>query len=117
MLVLGLLFAGVVKRILLDGPYVILLVCLQQPCSRRVERVVWIGVIEKAANGKKYLGDGEHWGPLFLENVQADDAVLGNVRVEDLRLKGHFGWLKRVIRGEAYIQIENTRLIGRILRP
>lgn len=112
----NLLFAGVVKRIPLDGPYVVLLISFQQPCSRRIERIIRVRIIKKAAYGKKYLGNSKHWRPLFLEDIQTDDAILGYVRVEDLRLERYFGGLKRIVRREAYIQVENTRFIRRILR-
>lgn len=110
-----LLFTGVIKCILLDRPYVILLVSLQQPCSRGVERIIRVRVIKKTTNRKEYLGNSEHRGPLLLQNVQADNPVLRDVRMKYLRLKGHFRWLERVIRWEAYVQVENTRFIGRVL--
>jgi len=41
----------------------------------RDERIVWVRVSEKRADGKENLGYGQGRAPLLLEDVEADAAV------------------------------------------
>ena len=36
------------------------------------ERIIWVGVCQQGGDGEEDLGDGECWGPLILEDVQAN---------------------------------------------
>ncbi len=46
---------------------------------------------------QQYLGDGECWAPLLLENVETDTTRGIDVGVVDLGLECHFRWLEWVV--------------------
>lgn len=51
---------------------------------------------------------------MIFEDVQADHSVGVYVRVVDLCLEGHLGWLEGVVSREVDIQFENSSLVGRV---
>lgn len=51
---------------LLCGCFVFGPVRLVDVCYFRHERVVWVCVCQKRADGEQHLGDGQRWRPLFL---------------------------------------------------
>lgn len=74
------------------------------------QRVVRIGVAEEGTDGKEDFTDGEGWGPLGSQDVQADGTVGVDVGVVDLCCEGNLGWLERVVCGEVYGEEEHATL-------
>ena len=75
------------------------------------QRIVWVWITEERADRQQDLADGESWGPLGPQDVQADGAVGVNVGVINSSSEGHFGRLERVVRWEVDGQEKHSSLI------
>lgn len=76
--------------------------------------IFWIGIVQKGADGKKDLADCKSWGPLILEDIQADSTSWADVRVIHTGLENDVWWLEWIIWWESDVDEEDTGLIWRI---
>lgn len=102
---------------LLGGCFVLGTVCLVNVCYFRHERVVWVCVGQKRADGKEDLGDGQSRGPLFLQYVETDVTVGVDVWVVDFGFKLDLRRLERVVCWEVDGEEEHASGVGRIWGP
>lgn len=70
--------------------------------------IIGVWVSQKRTDGEKHLGDGKCWGPLVLQDVQADGTVGVDVWVVNSSGEVHLGWLEWVVSWEVNIQEENS---------
>jgi hypothetical protein len=92
-------------------------VCFQQLRNIWDQRIVWVGVGQKRADGEQDLADGQCRTPLVLQNVKTDSSVGIDVAVVDPRRKVHLRWLERVVRWEVNVQEEDSSCIWRVIGP
>ena len=78
------------------------------------QRIIWIGVSQQGADGKKNLGDGECWWPLLLQDVQTDWTIGVDVWMVDPGCEVDLCGLEWVIGREMDIQEIDTSRIWRI---
>jgi len=72
------------------------------------QRIIWVGVSQQGADGEENLGDGKGWGPLLLEDIEADRSVGVDVGVIDSCGEVDLWWLEWVVSWEMDVQEENT---------
>ena len=63
---------GILSRPLSGSGLVLWLVGLVDLGDLWHERIIWVWVREQGTNGKEYLGDGQCWRPLLLQDVEAN---------------------------------------------
>ena len=61
------------------------------------------------------FGDGQGWGPLVPQDIEADATVAIDVGVVDASGEVDLGRLERVVCGEVDRQEEHTALVRRVL--
>lgn len=104
-------FGPFLGRGLVFGP-----VCFVDVCYFRNQRIVGIGVGQKRADRQQHLGDGEGWGPLFLQDVQADVTIGVDVWMVDFGFELDLRRLERVVGWEMDGKEEDTSCVWGIWR-
>ena len=98
------------------GSLVLGSVSLVDVSDLRHKGVVRVGISQQRADGEQHLRDGESWGPLILQDVQANAAVRVDVGMVDPGGEVALGRLEGVVGREVDVQEEHTSSIGRIIR-
>ena len=88
---------------------------LEQLRNVRHEGVIRVGISKEGADAQKYLADGECWGPLVLQNIQANPSIRVDVAVVDACGKVHLGRLEGIIGREVNIKEEDSASIRRVI--
>ena len=79
------------------------------------KRIIWVGVCQKGRDGEENLGDGQCWGPLILENIQANWTVGVDIWVVNSCGEVDLSWLERVVSWEMNVQEEDSSRVRRII--
>tara|TARA_B110001450_G_scaffold234800_1_gene239026 strand:+ start:545 stop:922 length:378 start_codon:yes stop_codon:yes gene_type:complete len=79
------------------------------------QRIIWVGIGQEGRNGEEHLGDGEGWGPLFLQDIEADGAVGVDIWVVDSRGEVDLSWLERIVGWEVDVQEVDSSGIWRVI--
>jgi hypothetical protein len=72
------------------------------------QRIIWVGIGQQGTDGEENLGDGECWGPLFLQDIKADGSIGVDIWVVDSCGEVDLGWLEWVVSWEVDVQEVNT---------
>ena len=70
--------------------------------------IIWVGIGQQGGDGEQHLGDGECWGPLILEDVQADGSIGVDIWMVDSSGEVDLGWLEWVIGWEMNVQEKDS---------
>jgi len=92
----------------LDGG---ILVLLPSCCDVVGERVVWIWCAEESLDGEEDGANLQGWGPVALQDVQANAAELVDVGVVDLGEEADFGRRHGVVVGKEQLELECAALV------
>jgi len=79
-------------------------VALEEICNVGDQRIFWVAVVQKTANGQQDLLDRQRRTPLTIENVQTYRTVLVNIAVIQFSYKVHSGRLEWIVGMELDIQ-------------
>ena len=83
-----------------------------------VLRVVWFRDAQKSLQGQQCGPDCESWGPLVLQNIEANGSSLGgNVGVPNFSVEFHLGGLVGVLWGQLNIDLVEASFIRGIIWP
>jgi hypothetical protein len=88
---------------------------LEQLRNIRYQRIVWVGIRQKGADGKQDLANRQCRTPLVLEDVEANTTVRVDVAVIDSSGEVDLGWLEWIVSGKVNIQKENAPCIWRVV--
>jgi len=78
--------------------------------------IVWIWSAEKGLNREKNGSDLKSWGPVALENIQADTAELVNIWMVYLGKESDLWWCHRIVVWQKQFEIEYASFIWRLCR-
>jgi len=78
--------------------------------------VIRVGVRQQGADREEDLGDGQSWGPLLLEDIEADGSVGVDVWMIDPGGEIDLWRLEWVVSWEVNVQEEDSSSIGCVIR-
>jgi len=87
---------------------VLLSVGFEEFGNLRHQWVIWIRLVEQAANRKEYLADGQGGTPIVLQNVQANATLSVHIAMIDFGDKTDLWWFERIIGWELEFKIEDA---------
>jgi len=79
------------------------------------QRIIWVWIGQQRTDGQEDLWDGQGWGPLFLEDIQADRTIGVDVWMIDPGCEVDLRWLERVVSWEMDVQEEHTTSVWRVI--
>lgn len=106
---------SVLSSPLSSGGLILCLVSLVDMGNLWHQRIIWVGIGQEGRNGEEHLGDGEGWGPLFLQDIEADGAVGVDIWVVDSRGEVDLSWLERIVGWEVDVQEVDSSGIWRVI--
>jgi hypothetical protein len=102
---------GILEGPLLGLPDGTCLVLLPEVSDLLIQWVFEIGGRQKGLDGEQHRSDLKRWGPLVLDDVQADSAQLVDIWVVDLGDEKHLWWHHWVLVWQEEFAVEKTSLV------